>query len=169
MSDVEAIREAPRRRRTRQEGAPRRARSAGPTGGRKGHTVPWLTLPVDRDEATLLWRALEALSWQRRWLVWVAPPRRPTARELLSRGLDVRHLLFVHLRPDMNPLTITEQALASGRCSAVLAWPDVVGKEQLARLQTAARQGDALCLLWPPLTEKAEKSVRGKKTAAPAG
>lgn len=161
MSEADVLPERPRRRRTRQEGAPRRARATGPTGGKKGHPIPWLTLPADPTVTALLWRALEALSWERRWLVWVAPPRRPTAQELRSRGLDVRHVLVVSLRPNLNPLPITEQALASGHCSAVLVWPDaVVNQDQLARLQAAAQQGNALCLLWPPLTVAAETGVR---------
>lgn len=123
MSEADVLPERPRRRRTRQEGASQRARAPGPIGGKKGHPIPWLTLPADPTGTVLLWRALEALSWERRWLVWVAPPRRPTARELRSRGLDVRHVLVVSLRPNLNPLPITEQALASGHCSAVLVWP----------------------------------------------
>ena len=161
MSEADVLPERTRRRRTRQEGASRRARAPGPIGGKKGHPIPWLTLPADPTGTALLWRALEALSWERRWLVWVAPPRRPTAQELRSRGLDVRHVLVVPLRPNLNPLPITEQALASGHCSAVLVWPGAaVSQDQLARLQAAAQQGDALCLLWPPLSVAAETGVR---------
>src|SRR5512144_1870220 len=111
MSDAEPVCGVSARRRAGHEGAPRRRRAAGPSTGRR-RTVPWVALPKECSGAALLWRALEALSWERRWLVWVAPPRRPTARELRNRGLDVRHVLVVSLRPNLNPLPITEQALA---------------------------------------------------------
>ncbi|MFO1434495.1 MAG: SulA-like leucine-rich domain-containing protein [Candidatus Competibacteraceae bacterium] len=148
MNDVEAVPQATKRR--RRNGLPK---------GRKVTQADedrlWLADGVivagDSGGTALLWRALEAISWERRWLVWVAPPRRPSARELRDHGLDLRHVLCITLRPEVDPLVVVERALASGHCSAVLAWPAVITEARLTSLQAAARQGQSLALLYPSL------------------
>lgn len=126
-----------------------------------------LMVAGDPEGTVLLWRALEALSWQRRWLVWVAPPRRPSAREIQERGLDLRHQLIIHLRPGDDPLPLVERALASGHCSAVLAWPSAVSKAQQARLEQAAQQGQTLALLCPPLASGQRLAQPRSRPAVP--
>jgi len=108
-------------------------------------------MPGEQHWPELLWRLLAVLSEERRWLVWVAPPQWPTAAELAACNIDLRHVLRVHLKPGVDPVPFAERALASGKCSAVLAWPTAVTDDQLARIQHASRQGNALGLLNPPL------------------
>ncbi len=149
MNDVEAIPQGAKRR--RRGGLPKgRTQVVQPDAGRL-LLAGGVIVTGDPGGTALLWRALEALSWERRWLVWVAPPQRPSARELQRHGLDLRHVLCIPLRPGADPLSVVERALAFGHCSAVLAWPAAVSEAQLVNLQAAACQGQALGLLYPPL------------------
>ena len=82
------------------------------------------------------------------WLAWIGPPYVPYAPALAARGIDVSRLLLVHKVPDEQALWATEQALKSGACAAVLAWPGALQPAQLRRLQLAAEQGDCLRILF---------------------
>ena len=148
MNDVEAVPQATKRR--RRSGLPKKRKAVQADPGRLS-LAGGVIVAGDPSGTALLWRALEALSWERRWLVWVAPPQRLSARELQCHGLDLRHVLCIPLGPDADPLPVVERALASGHCSAVLAWPAAITEAQLANLQAAARQGQSLALLYPSL------------------
>lgn len=162
MNDAETLPQPAKRR--RRGGLPQgRTGMVETEGGRLAPTTG-LIVAGDSSETALLWRALEALSWERRWLVWVAPPQRPSVRELQRQGLDLRHVLWIPLRPGADPLPVVERALACGHCSAVLAWPAAVSETQWASLQAAARQGQSLGLLSPSLGMRTGSPVSTQST-----
>jgi len=94
---------------------------------------------------------LARLSRDPRWLVWVAPPYVPYAPALVARGIRIERLLLVQDVSAGQCLWAVEQALRSGACSAVLAWPEQTQTAQLRRLQLAAEQGDCPGMLFRPL------------------
>jgi len=96
----------------------------------------------------LLLPVLQRLADTRRWLAWVAPPYLPYAPALAARGIDVSRLLLVRDVSATECLWTAEQALKSGACAAVLAWPGQLQTAQLRRLQLAAEQGDCLGVLF---------------------
>lgn len=100
-------------------------------------------------ELRLALPALARLSAAGRRLAWIAPPHLPYAPALAARGIDLRRLLLVRAREE-DALWAAEQALRSGACGAVLAWPAAGETRALRRLQLAAETGRAWGLLFPP-------------------
>ncbi|HOP17173.1 MAG: translesion DNA synthesis-associated protein ImuA [Gammaproteobacteria bacterium] len=109
---------------------------------------------------SLLLPLLARLSARPRWLVWVAPPHVPYAPALAAHGVRVGQLLLVRDVSAGQGLWAAEQALKSGACSAVLAWPAQLQTAQLRRLQLAAEQGDCVAILF--------RSVRTAAQGSPA-
>jgi len=99
-------------------------------------------------ELRLVMPALARISREGRWVAWVAPPHIPYAPALAARGIDLSRLLLVKTRADSDALWAVEQALRSGSCGAVLAWPATVDERGLRRLQLAAETGRAWGLLF---------------------
>ncbi|MCC5809942.1 MAG: translesion DNA synthesis-associated protein ImuA [Ectothiorhodospiraceae bacterium] len=99
-------------------------------------------------ELRLLMPALARLSRSGRWIALVAPPHVPYAPALAAQGVDLSRILLVHSREGRDNLWAVEQALRSGTCAAVLAWPaaDITG-QQLRRLQLAAEAGQSWGIL----------------------
>lgn len=93
---------------------------------------------------------MAALSAGPRWLAWVAPPYVPYAPALVAHGIRVERVLLVQDVSAEQRLWATEQALKSGACGVVLAWPETLQTAQLRRLQLAAEQGDCACILFRP-------------------
>jgi len=96
--------------------------------------------------------AMETLSEQGRWQVFIAPPYTPYAPLLAARGIDTRQVLLVHPQNKQDLLWSTEQALRSTTCSAVFSW---LGSHdyrynELRKLQLAAAGGDSLAVLFRP-------------------
>lgn len=96
--------------------------------------------------------AMERLSEQGRWQVFIAPPYIPYAPLLAARGIDTRQVLLVHPQNRQDLLWATEQALRSSTCSAVFSW---LGAQDyrysdLRKLQLAAAGGDTLAVLFRP-------------------
>ncbi len=96
--------------------------------------------------------AMEALSEQGRWQVFIAPPYIPYAPLLAARGIDTRQILLVHPQNRQDLLWSTEQALRSTTSSAVFSW---LGTHQysyteLRKLQLAAASGDSLAVMFRP-------------------
>lgn len=94
--------------------------------------------------------AMEHLSEQGRWQVFIAPPYIPYAPLLAARGIDTRQILLVHPRNRQDLLWATEQALRSTTCSAVFSW---LGAHEyrygdLRKLQLAAASSDSLGVLF---------------------
>ena len=96
--------------------------------------------------------AMERLSEQGRWQVFIAPPCTPYAPLLAARGIDTQQILLVHPRNQKDHLWATEQALRSTTCSAVFSW---LGAQDyrysdLRKLQLAAASSDSLTVLFRP-------------------
>jgi protein ImuA len=96
--------------------------------------------------------AMQSLSEQGRWQVFIAPPYIPYAPLLAARGIDTQQVLLVHPQNRQDLLWSTEQALRSTTCSAVFSW---LGAHQyrygeLRKLQLAAASGDSLAVLFRP-------------------
>ena len=96
--------------------------------------------------------AMERLSAQGRWQMFIAPPFMPYAPLLAARGIDTRQVLMVHPRNHRGLLWSVEQALRSGTCSAVFAWMGSAGGSyaELRKLQQAAADSGALSVLFRP-------------------
>ena len=99
-------------------------------------------------ELRLAMPALAALSARGRWLAWVGPPYVPYAPALEARGIVLSRILWVRSHNTAQQLWSAEQALRSGACGAVLAWPTRVHQRRLRRLQLAAESGGAWALLF---------------------
>lgn len=102
--------------------------------------------------------ALARLSREPRWLSWVAPPYLPYAPALAAAGIDLSRVLLVRPRGSVDGLWALEQVLGAGACSAVLAWPAVVGMTVLRRLQLSAERGGGWGVLFRPLRAAREPS-----------
>ena len=96
--------------------------------------------------------AMEALSEQGRWQVFIAPPYIPYAPLLAARGIDTQQILLVHPKNRQDLLWSTEQALRSTTCSAVFSWlgAQEYSYGELRKLQLAASSGDSLAVLFRP-------------------
>jgi protein ImuA len=94
--------------------------------------------------------AMEHLSEQGRWQVFIAPPYIPYAPLLAARGIDIRQVLLVHPQNRKDLLWATEQALRSTTCSAVFSWLGAQDYRysELRKLQLAAASGDSLAVLF---------------------
>jgi cell division inhibitor SulA/protein ImuA len=123
-------------------------------------------------ELRLVMPALADLSARGRWLVWVGPPYVPYAPALEARGIALSRILWVRSDDTAQQLWSAEQALRSGACGAVLAWPTRVHQRRLRRLQLAAESGGAWALLFrreASLNDGSPASLRLRVTpAAPA-
>ncbi|MFT4519170.1 MAG: protein ImuA [Halioglobus sp.] len=96
--------------------------------------------------------AMEHLSEQGRWQVFIAPPFIPYAPLLAARGIDTQQVLLVHPQNRKDLLWATEQALRSTTCSAVFSWLGAqdYSYSDLRKLQLAAANGDSLAVLFRP-------------------
>lgn len=102
-------------------------------------------------ELSLLLPALAGLTAEGRGVVWVAPPFVPYAPALAAAGVAPEHCLVVAPESAQDGLWVAEQALRSGACGAVLAWPERnVDYRSLRRLQLAAEEGGASAFLFRP-------------------
>ncbi len=107
--------------------------------------------------------AMEKLSEQGRWQVFIAPPYTPYAPLLAARGIDTRQVLLIHPQNREDLLWATEQALRSTTCSAVFSW---LGSgdhrySELRKLQLAAAGGDSLAVLFRPLAAACNHAPAG--------
>lgn len=98
-------------------------------------------------ELSLVMPALVRLGRTGRWNALVAPPYLPYAPALAACGVDLSKLLLIHPDNETDALWAVEQALRSGVCAAVVAWPGRSDERCLRRLQLAAEAGGALGVL----------------------
>ena len=117
-----------------------------------GSTVELLSDGCGLGAMGLFLPAMEQLSEQGRWQVFIAPPYIPYAPLLAARGIDTQQVLLVHPQSREDLLWATEQALRSTTCSAVFSW---LGAHEyrygeLRKLQLAAASGDSLAVLFRP-------------------
>ncbi len=109
---------------------------------------------------TLVLPALAGLSREARWIALVGPPYIPYAPALAAGGVELSRLLLVWPRGERESLWAAEQALRSGNCGAVLAWPQRGLKPAvLRRLQLAAASGGGLGFLFRPQRAAGEYSA----------
>ncbi len=108
-------------------------------------------------ELSLLLPALAALSRGDLWVALIAPPHLPYAPALARAGVDLARVLVVRAAGTEQTLWAAEQALRSGSCAAVLAWPGAVNERGLRKLQLAAEAGKAWGVYF--LTASAAPSV----------
>jgi len=99
-------------------------------------------------ELRLLMPALAKLSHQGGWIALVAPPHIPYAPALRQYGIDLSRVLLIHPDDRTDSLWAVEQALRTGTCGAVLAWPRRIDDRSLRRLQLAAEAGDSMGVLF---------------------
>lgn len=105
--------------------------------------------PAGAGGLSLLMPALARLGRTGRWIALIAPPYLPYAPALTNHGVDLSRLLLIHPgEASADALWAVEQALRSGTCGAVLAWPQRVDMGSLRRLQLAADAGGSLGLLF---------------------
>lgn len=78
---------------------------------------------------------------ENRWICWIAPPRLADTKLLSEAGIDLSRVLRIYPKTHQQSLQLVEQALSSGKCSAVLAWPVLDDNRCLERLQLAAEAG----------------------------
>ena len=117
-----------------------------------GSTIETLSDGCGLGSMGLFLPAMEKLSAEGRWQVFIAPPFTPYAPLLQARGIDTDQILLVHPRNREDLLWATEQALRSSTSSAVFSW---LGSHdyrygELRKLQLAASGSDSLAVLFRP-------------------
>ena len=105
-----------------------------------GSTVEVLSDGCGLGSMGLFLPAMEKLSAEGRWQVFIAPPFTPYAPLLKARGIDTEQILLVHPKSREDLLWATEQALRSTTSSAVFSWlgADEYSYSELRKLQLAA-------------------------------
>ena len=117
-----------------------------------GSTVELLSDGCGLGAMGLFLPAMEALSAEGRWQVFIAPPFTPYAPLLQARGIDTEQILLVHPRNREDLLWATEQALRSSTSSAIFSWLGAheYSYGELRKLQLAAADSDSLAVLFRP-------------------
>jgi hypothetical protein len=110
-------------------------------------------------ELRLLLPALAGLSRKSEWQVWVAPPHVPYAPALVFAGVNLKQLLVAQPQSPADSWWTTEQALRSGSCRAVLAWPGMADERRMRRLQLGAESGNAWGVLFRSASVAQERST----------
>ncbi len=117
-----------------------------------GNTIEMLSDGCGLGSMGLFLPAMEKLSAEGRWQVFIAPPFTPYAPLLQARGINTEQILLVHPKSREDLLWATEQALRSSTSSAVFSW---LGAHEyrygdLRKLQLAAADSDSLSVLFRP-------------------
>ncbi len=120
-------------------------------------------------ELRLVMPALARLSRGGRWIAMIAPPFVPYAPALAASGLDLSRVLIIHPDSQTQALWSIEQALRTGTCAAVLAWPKQCDDRSLRRLQLAAEAGDSLGLLFRDDSARQQRSPAALRLALGQG
>lgn len=121
-----------------------------PGGGwPRGQLIELIVSHSGIGELRLIIPALVKLAQEHgHWLAWIAPPYVPYAPALAAHNIDLSCVLIVHARAQTDCLWAVEQALRSGSCSAVLAWPAACDIRSQRRLQLAAEKGGTTAFLF---------------------
>ncbi|MBT5602623.1 MAG: translesion DNA synthesis-associated protein ImuA [Gammaproteobacteria bacterium] len=114
-------------------------------------------------ELRLLAPALASLSQQqKRWIAWIGSPYIPYAPALIQAGINIKAILIIKPTSIADQLWAIEKSLASGACSAVLAWPDKgIQPKHIRRLQLASKAGQSWGLIF-----RSEKAVKQSSPAS---
>lgn len=79
-----------------------------------------------------------------RWILFIAPPGRPTIARLEEHGINPARVLIVHGPKIKNWQQMLERTLGSGHCAAVLTWlPEQIELDH-AKLQRLGQQAGVL-------------------------
>lgn len=89
---------------------------------------------------------------QQNHLVLIAPPLNINAEMLASAGIALSRVLIIQTKTVQESLWAAEQCLKSGCCHSVISWLKQVEVHQVKRLQLAAKQSQALHILFRPVT-----------------
>jgi len=123
-----------------------------PDGGwPRGRLVELLPERPGSGELELLLPMLAEQTRQGRPVLFIAPPLVPCPQRLSNAGLDLTRLVVVRERK--HALWCAEQALKSGLCGALVAWPEgrALNERALRRLQLSGEHGSAaLFVCYPP-------------------
>ena len=107
-------------------------------------------LAMDLHEAPLL-DALGRLSQSDSgWILLIAPPGLPVAKQLQAQGINPARVLVVHGPKIKNWQRLLEQSLANGHCAAVLTWlPERVAQDR-SHLSTLGQRAGVLTRFFEP-------------------
>jgi hypothetical protein len=107
-----------------------------------------ILLPADGiGELRLVLPTLARLTQGQRPVMVIAPPYMPCAMGWRQQGVNLQRVEIVDA-DEKHVLWAAEQALRSGSCAAVLAWPQQADDRSLRRLQVAADTGRALAFVF---------------------
>jgi cell division inhibitor SulA len=107
-----------------------------------------ILLPADGiGELRLVLPTLARLTQGVRPVLLIAPPYAPCAMGWRQQGVNLQRVEIVDA-DEKHVLWAAEQALRSGSCAAVLAWPQQADDRSLRRLQVAADTGRALAFVF---------------------
>lgn len=130
-----------------------------PGGGWPRGALTELIVATDGiGELSLLLPALASLSREGRWIAMVTPPYLPYAPSLTAAGVALANLLLIRAASAADSLWAMEQALRSGSCGAVLAWPAGAPVPAVRRLQLAAESGGGWAVWFTPARQSATTS-----------
>ena len=130
-----------------------------PGGGwPRGALTELITQGEGIGEFSLLLPALAALSREDRWIALISPPHLPYAPALAAGGMVLSRLLLVRAAGTADSLWAMEEALRSGACGAVLAWPAAINERAQRRLQLAAEAGASAGIWFTPARQVASAS-----------
>jgi len=122
--------------------------AALPARGWPDASLTEILLPADGiGELRLVLPTLARLTQGQRPVMLIAPPYRPCAMGWRQQGVNLQHVEIVDA-DEKHVLWAAEQALRSGSCAAVLAWPQQSDDRSLRRLQVAADTGRALAFVF---------------------
>ncbi|WP_333681854.1 translesion DNA synthesis-associated protein ImuA [Dyella sp.] len=122
--------------------------AALPARGWPEASLTEILLPADGvGELRLVLPTLARLTQGQRPVMLIAPPYVPCAMGWRQQGVNLQHLEIVDA-DEKHVLWAAEQALRSGSCAAVLAWPQQADDRSLRRLQVAADTGRALAFVF---------------------
>lgn len=129
------------------------------SGWPRGELIEIMPQAAGIGELSLVLPLLARLEDDKRWIAWINPPYIPYAPALAAAGLDLSRVLCVRGRDEAETLWALEQALRTGTCAAVLAWPGLLEAGQIRRLQLAAETGAPYSFIFLPPAAAARSSV----------
>lgn len=106
-----------------------------------------MTVPPDASALQPLLPFLSRLTRQRKWVILVSPPFRPSMPELIRAGIDPARFMVVQARSREGKIWAVQQALRNCPGGAVLYWPSASPDSGLRqRIEAAALEGESSCI-----------------------
>ena len=133
--------------------------AALPTGGwARGAVTELLCETPGIGELSLLLPALRTLTAAGRWAALVNPPHIPYAPALANAGIALERLLVVECPGEADALWAAELLLREGVVAATALWVTRTTPARQRRLQLAAADGRAFCVVYRPGEAREEHS-----------